>query len=59
MSTGPVLKHQPEESQQKPCSYQETFIKPEGKEVEEEIYFKLGEEVEEEVLRRRGRLMRK
>ena len=51
VSTGPVLKHQPEESQQKPCSYQETFIKPEGKEVEEEIYFKLGEEVEEEVLR--------
>jgi len=46
-----ILQIAPEESQQQPCSYQETFIKSEGKEVEEEIYFKLGEEVEEEVLR--------
>ena len=45
VSTGPVLKHQSEESQQQPISYQETFIKSEGKEVEEQIYFKLGEEV--------------
>ena len=32
-----ILQIAPEESQQQPCSYQETFIKSEGKEVEEEI----------------------
>ena len=39
VSTGPVPKHQPEESQQQPCSYQENFIKSEGKEVGVEIFF--------------------
>ena len=45
MSTVPVHKHQSEESQQQPISYQEAIIKSESKEVEEGIYFKLGEEV--------------
>ena len=36
-----ILQIAPEESQQQPCSYQETFIKSEGKEVEEEIFIEL------------------